>query len=649
MHLKNKWVLPVMILATLWLNSCQTDPSGEPVVPPADSSAVDNGLWTLDARMDTAYRPGDNFDMYCSGTWWQTAVPDPYSGLTGFVEGDMYNVYIENMKSIDLPLIHQLGERVGTTFSNPEPSAALMAKAVNMINDAATLEEMWHVTGKLMKAGYKTPCQLVMFATNGVLCPAFTEDKGTEFPTSGTGKAKMMAEIQNRSPREPFRVLRVNPEQRPKSVAEGEWPMFRAMCAEMGMDPTNTYTINDIGDEMDIAAMTDPQVLYKLQAMSLDELKAEILKWVETDRALYDVSLYDGDEQTGKTTLMMLCGGMGTVTTLFTNYLNYTCSHFIAELKGWSPAQGEAIHQVCDELREVFRVRVQENTWLSEAGKRNAQAKLDAMHTHIVMPDRWFEEGIANIDTCTTLLSSVLSIRATHYGFVKFLQGMPRSEGAFHALIDSYMSIASLNACYVPNYNAIFIMPIFCSEPFYDPSYNMALNYGHFVVLGHEISHGFDSEGSGYGPDGTAGDFWANEADKQEFDNRVQKVVGFYGKLQMENGEYVDGELTKVENTADISGLTIAYQAYCNYLAKHGFTGEQLQLQKKRFFMAYAHLFSSRYTMDRLADRLAHDYHAPYPARVNGAVPQMDDWYECFGVKEGDQLYLAPEERVRIW
>ena len=104
-----------------------------------------------------------------------------------------------------------------------------------------------------------------------------------------------------------------------------------------------------------------------------------------------------------------------------------------------------------------------------------------------------------------------------------------------------------------------------------------------------------------------------------------------------------------MENTADIVGLNAAYQAYCKYLTKNGYTGEQLRLQKKRFFMAYAHLYHSKYTDELMADRLKSDTHSPNPARINGVVPQIDDWYELFDVKEGDKLYLKPEERIRIW
>lgn len=636
-------LLPAMVLATISLSSCKQDP-----VEPTEE-VKDYGQWTLDARVDSTYRPGDDFDMYCSGTWWKNASLREYTNMNGFMEGDLMEVYMDQLNTIDLPFKSQLKAQLDSTFRHPEPSEALIAKAVDMINNAATTEELWHVMGKLMKAGYKTPFQLISFATKGAICPVFMADNGTEFPVSQKEQAKMLAAARNRSPRKAFRVFQSDPAQPVKSVAEAEWPMFRAMCAEMGLEPTNTFTINDIGDESDIASMEDPQVFYKLQAMSLDEQKAEFLKWVNTDRALYDVSLYDGDELAGQNVLMLLLGGMGTVTTLFTNYLNYTCSYYLAQTKGWTVSQGLPVKEICDELRQTFGERIQANTWLSEEGKRKAQAKLDAMREHVLVPDKWFEQGITHIDTCTTLLSSVLTIRANHYAFEAFLQGMPMSEGAYHSVIDSYMSIASLNACYVPNFNAIFILPIFCFPPYYDPIANMAYNYGHFVAIGHEISHGFDSAGSNYDLDGTPGNFWASDADKQEFENRVKKVVEHYGKMQMMNGQFVNGEQTKVENTADICGLSVTYQAYCNFLNKRGYKGEQLKLQKKRFFMAYAHLFSSKYSDENLANRIAIDTHSPYPARVNGAVAQIDDWYELFDVKEDNKLYLAPENRIKIW
>ena len=119
--------------------------------------------------------------------------------------------------------------------------------------------------------------------------------------------------------------------------------------------------------------------------------------------------------------------------------------------------------------------------------------------------------------------------------------------------------------------------------------------------------------------------------------------------MQMQNGQFIDGEKTKVENTADIVGLNIAYQAYCKYLTKNGYTGDQLKLQKQRFFRGYAHLFHSQYALETLTEMMGKDTHSPYPARVNGPVAQIDDWYELFDVKEGDKMYIAPENRIKIW
>lgn len=642
------FLLPVMVLATLSFSSCKPETSDEPDRPTSDSSAVDKGSWDLDARMDTTIRPGDDFDMYCNGTWWQSAGTGD-NGIASFFETDLLELGQQYILDVmESPIAKGLAVLGKTAMDNPDPCAARMAQVVDMVNDASSVEELWHVTGRLMKAGYKTPFQLACLASHGSMCPTFTASSGSEFLGTEEEAEKVIQRAKSRSPRGALRVLTDEHRETPKPIAETAWPMFSALCSELGLDPTITYTINDIGEQADWDLMEDPQIFYKLQEMDVETLRAEVLRWLDMDRACYDSTMY-ADGSTARRMVLLSAGGLMPLTPLFTNYLNYTSSYYLAQTRGWTAAQGATLKQVCDEMRDVYRERIEANTWISEAGKRNIIDKLNNMQSHVLVPNRWMENGVAQIDTCTTLLNAVLTIRANHYAFVRSLQGLPRAEGAFHALIDAYMALSSINACYSGNYNGMFILPVMCSQKLYDPVANMALNYGHFAVICHEIGHGFDSSGLKYGPDGTMGNFWASESDKQEFERRVQKVVEHYNKIQLQNGQYVNGEKTKIENTADIVGLNAAYEAYCKYLSKNGYKGEQLKLQKKRFFIGYAHLFHSKYTDNVLADRLKADTHSPYPARINGAVAQIDDWYELFDVKEGDKLYLAPEDRIRIW
>ena len=636
-----KWILPTLMLATLSFSACKQEP-----VVPAGQSTVDEGLWTLDAWMDTTVRPGDDFDMYCNGTWWQTADPGEF-GLNSFFEKDLLSISQEYLKDVmNSSFGLKLMALATTAFDTSERSAARMAKAVDMVNGATTVEELWHVMGKLMKEGYKTPFHLHTFASHGNLCPTFNASNGSDFVGSDLDIKKIIRREQMRSQRGAFRMMTGEPRETPKPIAETNWPMFSAMCSELGLDPALTYTINDIGDQSDWDHMDDPQIFNKLQAMDLDQLRTEVLRWLELDRACYDATVYESVDKASQTLMITV---LVPITPLYSNYLNYTNSYYVAKQRGWTSAQGNEIKQFCNELRDAFRERIQANTWVSEAGKSMIINKLDNLQMNIFAPDRWMENGVADIDTCTTFYSAVLNIRANHYDFVRSLQGMPRSEAAFLALIDSYMSLTSVNACYAANFNGIFIMPVMCSSEMYDPAVNMALNYAHFAVCCHEIGHGFDSSGSQYGPDGTMGNFWASDADKQEFERRVQMVVEHYSKMQMQNGQFINGEKTKVENTADIVGLNIAYQAYCKYLTKNGYTGDQLKLQKQRFFRGYAHLFHSKYALETLTEMMGKDPHSPYPARINGPVAQIDDWYELFDVKEGDKLYLKPEDRIRIW
>ena len=639
-----KILLPTLVLTTISLSACKQ----EPIDDPKGTSTVDEGVWTLDERMDTTVRPGDDFDMYCNGTWWKSAGTGD-NGVSSFFETDLLEV--GQQYTVDVmasPIVLGLGKLSQSAMDNPSPCAARMAQAVAMVNAASDVEELWHVTGKLMKAGYKTPFHLLCLANHGIMTPTFMASDGTEFLGSELEAQKAIAREKRRSQRAALHVLSDAQREAPKPIAETEWPMFDALCSELGLDPTLTYTVNDIGDQADWDLMEDPQIFYKLQEMDVETFRAEVLRWLNLDRASYDSTAYQ-DGGTARRMVLLSAGALMPLTPLFTRYLNYTSSYYLAQTRGWTAAQGAAVKQVCNEMIDVYRERIEANTWVSEAGKRNIIDKLNSMQHHVLVPDTWKENGVAKIDTCTTLLSAVMAIRANHYAFVRSLQGLPRAEGAFHALIDGFMALSSVNACYSANYNGIFILPVMCSRQMYDPAANMALNYGHFAVICHEIGHGFDSSGSQYGADGTMGNFWASEADKQEFDRRVQKVVEHYNKIQMQNGQFVNGEKTKIENTADIVGLNAAYQAYCKYLTRNGYTGEQLKLQKKRFFMAYAHLYHSKYTDELMADRLKSDTHSPNPARINGVVPQIDDWYELFDVKEGDKLYLKPEDRIKIW
>jgi putative endopeptidase len=211
------------------------------------------------------------------------------------------------------------------------------------------------------------------------------------------------------------------------------------------------------------------------------------------------------------------------------------------------------------------------------------------------------------------------------------------------------MSPQTVNAYYNPSWNEIVFPAAILQAPFFDPNADDAVNYGGIgAVIGHEISHGFDDQGSKYDAEGVLQNWWT-AADRQNFEGRTGKLVGQFNKYSPVNGMFVNGKLTLGENIADLAGVTISHAAYRLSLGGKeapvldGLTGDQ------RFFLGYGQVWRTKTRENEARRRLLSDPHSPPQFRVNGAVRNVDAWYDAFGVMPGDALYVAPEDRVRLW
>ena len=213
------------------------------------------------------------------------------------------------------------------------------------------------------------------------------------------------------------------------------------------------------------------------------------------------------------------------------------------------------------------------------------------------------------------------------------------------------MTPQTVNAYYNPGFNEIVFPAAILQPPFFDMNADDAVNYGGIgAVIGHEIGHGFDDQGSKFDGDGNMKNWWT-EADRQEFEKRAKMLIEQYNSFSPAQlpGQHVNGALTIGENIGDLGGLTIAHKAYKISLngseapVLESFTGEQ------RFFLGWAQIWRSKYRDAELARRLATDPHSPTEFRCNGVVRNLPEFYAAFGVKEGDKLWLPPNRRVRIW
>ncbi len=211
------------------------------------------------------------------------------------------------------------------------------------------------------------------------------------------------------------------------------------------------------------------------------------------------------------------------------------------------------------------------------------------------------------------------------------------------------MTPPTVNAYYTPMLNSIFFPAAILQAPFFDPNADDAVNYGAIgAVMGHEIGHGFDDQGSKYNGMGVLQSWWTDD-DRKAFEARTTNLGGQFDTYEGLPGLHVNGKLTMGENIGDLSGLTIALQAYHFSLSGKdapvldGYTGDQ------RYFLGYAQVWREKNSEASLRQQIIADPHSPAHFRVDGATRNVDAWYDAFGVKSGDKYYLPLDQRVHIW
>jgi putative endopeptidase len=212
------------------------------------------------------------------------------------------------------------------------------------------------------------------------------------------------------------------------------------------------------------------------------------------------------------------------------------------------------------------------------------------------------------------------------------------------------MTPQTVNAYYSPLTNQITFPAAILQPPYFDANADPAVNYGAIgAIIGHEMGHGFDDQGSQFGPTGKFENWWTDAA-KQAFKDRTAKLTAQYDVYEPVPGTHIKGSLTLGENIGDLGGIEAAYAAYQRYQAQHGKAAAIDRLSgDQRFFLAYAQAWKSKAREGALRQQLLTDPHSPAKYRTNGVVRNVDAWYAAFDVKPGDALYLPPDQRVHIW
>ncbi len=280
--------------------------------------------------------------------------------------------------------------------------------------------------------------------------------------------------------------------------------------------------------------------------------------------------------------------------------------------------------------------------WMSDATKLKAKEKLARIDTKIGYTDKWRDYSALEV-TADDLFSNIRNSNAVEYKRMidKLGQPIDRTEWG--------MTPQTVNAYYNPTKNEIVFPAAILQPPFFNVDADDAVNYGGIgAVIGHEISHGFDDQGSKYDAEGNLSNWWTDE-DRAAFKSLTERLVAQYAEFEPLPGKKVNGILTLGENIADLSGLSIAFKAYKLSLGKQsapeiaGWTGDQ------RFFLGWSQVWRRKYRDAEMVKRLLTDPHSPSWYRANGPVTNIDAFYEAFDVKPGDALFKPSEERIRIW
>jgi len=295
-------------------------------------------------------------------------------------------------------------------------------------------------------------------------------------------------------------------------------------------------------------------------------------------------------------------------------------------------------------LQKALAQRIDEATWMSAETKAKAKDKLSNFIVKIGYPDKW--KDYSGLQVCDSL-----SLYENMGNISEFflLDQLKRKVNKPVDKTEWLMTPQTINAYYMPTTNEICFPAAILQPPFFDPNADDAMNYGAIGgVIGHEMSHGFDDQGSQFDKTGNQNNWWT-EADKKNFEQRTKVLEDAFGKFEAVPGKFINGKLTLGENIGDNGGLNIAFRAFQNAMKENplqkadGFTPEQ------RFFLSWGRVWACNARPEYTEYIITVDPHSPNKARVNAALPHINAWYDAFGIKKGDKLFIPKKQRAQIW
>ncbi len=646
----------------------------------------------LDA-LDTTTRPQDDFYQFANGGWLDhTEIPEIYSGYTVYhevserVEEGLRKIVEDAANGPNEP--GSEAQQVGDLYSSFMDVEAINAQGIEPVQARLeriaaidSVESLATTMAWLLRAGVSVPFRIQIYPAledssqytvyvnqSGITMPNrdyYLQVDNENFAAARDGLAPYVANMLTRSgmDEEGARKAAKGVYALESAIATVQWDSVRNRDPQQINNPYAMDALLELGINLNwddsftvLGIEGEEQVIIEQPSYfeALDGLLADIsLKtWKQylTFRVLDAAAPYL-DETTAAIRFdyrnRILYGqkqpeprwkqGIGVVDNLIGEAVGklYVAEYFPPEAKA---KMEELVQNVIATLDES----IDELEWMSPDTRVKSKEKLSKFTPKIGYPDEWRDYSTLAIVAGDNFGNIS---RAAEWDFQRDLAklGTPVDNKEWG------MMPQTVNAYYDPSKNEIVFPAARLQPPFFQLNADDAINYGAVGgVIGHEISHGFDDSGSQFDGNGNLLNWWTDE-DREAFEKKTKALVAQYERFSPVEGMHVNGELTLGENIGDLSGVAMAYRAYIRSLNGEeapvidGFTGPQ------RFFLGYAMSRKGKYQDAALINRLASDPHSPLEFRVNGPYPNIDAFHEAFDTKEGDGMWLAPEDRVRIW
>jgi len=646
----------------------------------------------LDA-LDRSTRPQDDFYQFANGGWLDTTeIPEIYSG---------YTVYHQVREDVELALRTIINsaadtpgengsesQQVGDIYSSWMDIDTINTKGIEPVlvdlaelAEVDTVESLMRVMAGLLRRGVEVPYAIQIYPDledsseyavyvnqNGITMPNrdyYLQPDNENFARAREELAPYIARMLVRTGMEEVVAKAAAEEvyELETAIAAAQWDSVRNRDPRQIYNPYPVNTLQELGSNMDWATTLEilgvdgeQQVVVEQPSyfQALDALMTDVP--VETWKHYLTFHIMDSaarhlDEVTARIRFdyrnRVLSGqkeqqprwkrGIAVVNGLVGEAVGklYVAEHFPLEAKA---KMEELVQNVIATLDDSLG----ELEWMSEETRVRSKEKLSKFTPKIGYPDEWRDYSTLEI------------IAGDHVGNVRRAVewDYQRDLAKLGTPVDKKewgMTPQTVNAYYSSTKNEIVFPAARLQPPFFQLNADDAINYGAVGgVIGHEISHGFDDKGSQFDGDGNLTNWWTDD-DRTAFENRTEVLVEQYAAFEPVEGMPVNGELTLGENIGDLSGVAMAYRAYIRSLNGKdapiidGFTGSQ------RFFIGYAMSRKGKYQNEAVINRLASDSHSPLEFRVNGPYPNIDAFHEAFGTREGDGMWLSPDDRVRIW